>query len=96
MKKRIPQKLGSIVRSVLSEHGYHALSLEAEIIRKWPCMVGERIAQVTTCNGIRDDVLCVRVASSAWRQELSFLKKQILENVRKNVAGSNLKEIQFL
>lgn len=93
MKKKIPQKLGEIVKSVLSERGYLKQCLEAEIVKVWPDIVGERIAKVTECTDVRDGVVYVRVFSSSWRNEIPFLKKEILDKIKKETRCKTITEI---
>ena len=95
MKKKKPQKLGDIVRSVLSERGYLKQCLEAEIISKWPDLVGERIAEVTECTDVRNGIIYVRVFSSSWRNEISFLKKEIMDKIKKETRCKTIKDIMF-
>lgn len=95
MKKRMPHKLGNIINSVLSERGYLIPCLEAEILVKWPSIVGERIAQVTECNDVRDGVVYVHVFSSSWRQEISFLKKEIIAKIKKETRCKTINDIIF-
>lgn len=95
MKKKSPKKLGEIVRSVLSERGYLKQCLEAEIIKKWPDVVGERISKVTECTDVRGGVVYVRVFSSSWRNEISFLKKEILDKIKKETHCKTIIDIAF-
>jgi predicted nucleic acid-binding Zn ribbon protein len=95
MKKRKPQKLGDIVRSVLSERGYLKQCLEAEIITRWPELVGEKIAEVAECTDVRDGIIYVTVSSSSWRNEISFLKKEIMDKIKKETRCNTIKDILF-
>ncbi len=95
MKKRTPQKLGDILRSVLGKRGYLEPCFEAEIIQRWTELVGERIAAVTECTEMRDDVLYVRVSAASWRQELSFLKKEIMERIKEKTRCNTIRDIVF-
>ena len=95
MKKKMPQKIGEIVRSVLSERGYLKQCFEVEIIKKWPDIVGERISKVTECTDVRDGVLYVRVFSSSWRNEISFLKKEIIDRIKKETHCKTITDIVF-
>lgn len=95
MKSKSPQKVGEIVRSVLSERGYLKQCLEVEIIKRWPDIVGERISNVTECTDARDGVLYVRVFSSSWRNEISFLKKEIIDKIKKETRCKTIKDIIF-
>ena len=95
MKKKKPQKLGDIIRTVLSERGYLKQCLEAEIINRWPDLVGERIADVTECRDVKSGVIYVKVSSSSWRNEISFLKKEIMDKIKKETRCKTIKDITF-
>lgn len=95
MKKKSPKKLGEIVRSVLSERGYLKQCLEVEIMKKWPDIVGEKISKVTECTDVRGGVVYVRVFSSSWRNEISFLKKEILDKIKKESRCKTITDIVF-
>ena len=95
MKKKSPKKLGEIVRSVLSERGYLKQCLEVEILKKWPDIVGEKISKVTECTDVRGGVVYVRVFSSSWRNEISFLKKEILDKIKKESRCKTITDIVF-
>jgi len=94
-KRKAPQKLGDIMHSVLSERGYLDSCYEAEVIKKWSIIVGERIAQVTECTEIRDGIIYIKVSSASWRQELSFLKKEIIEKIKNETRCAKIKDIIF-
>src|SRR5687767_6975087 len=51
------------------------------IVTEWRDMVGERIAARTWPDGLKDRVLWIRVASSAWLHELTLLRAQILAGI---------------
>ncbi len=95
MKKQTPQKLGDILSSVLAKRGYLVSGYEAEIKQQWPSLVGERIAEVSECTEMRDDVLYVRVSAASWRQELSFLKKEILKKIKEKTRCKSIRDIIF-
>ncbi len=95
MKKQTPQKLGDILSSVLAKRGYLTPSYEAEIKREWPSLVGEKIAEVSECTEMRGGVLYVRVSVASWRQELSFLKKEILKKIKEKTRCKSINEIIF-
>lgn len=94
-KKRQPKKLGLIIESILSDRGYLVNCLEAEVIQKWQSIVGERIAGVTECNDVNDGIVYVKVSSSAWRQEISYLKGEIIHKIREKTHCKSIKDIKF-
>lgn len=52
------------------------------LVLEWPQIVGERIAAKTWPDGLKEGVLWVRVATSAWLQELTLLRGRLLEQIR--------------
>ena len=94
-KKNVPQKLGTIIESVLTKQGYYKQFNEMKIMTNWHVIVGERIAQVTTCTDIKDGVVFVLVKNSSWRQELSYIKKEILAKIYSETQCTTIKDIRF-
>ena len=90
-----PEKLESILGNVLSERGYLNICKEYEVVSRWKEIAGEKIAEVTECNRVEEGILYVRVSSAPWRQEIIYLKQQILIQI-KNITGCDtIKDIVF-
>jgi predicted nucleic acid-binding Zn ribbon protein len=94
-KKDHPQQLGSILDEVLSDKGYLTYCKEYSIITKWPSIVDNKLAKVSTCERIENGVVYVRIASSSWRQEALFHKEEILKRIQKDFGCPTIKEILF-
>ena len=60
---------------------------------QWRAVVGERIAQNTRVGRLRDGVLQIKVSSSAWCSELSFLKADLLARLTR--AGREVQDLRF-
>lgn len=95
MKKKHPQKLGDVMQSVLSERGYLTSCFEVDVMQKWHAIVGEKISAVTECSEVREGIIYIRVSSASWRQELSFLKKEIIEKIKEKTRCKTIKDIIF-
>ncbi len=95
MKRRKPDSLRNVLDSVLTDQGYIDQYYKFDLIKKWPSIVGERIAAVTECSELKNDVLYVRVSSSAWRQEISFLKAELIKKIKKETRCKKIKDIVF-
>jgi hypothetical protein len=66
------------------------------IVAEWSDMVGPKIAARTRPDGVRDRVLEIEVASSAWLQELNLLRAQILAGLLERVGEPRLfDELRF-
>jgi predicted nucleic acid-binding Zn ribbon protein len=93
--KSSPEKIGAIVDSLLAERGYLAPCREWNALHKWPDIVGEKLASVTECARVENGVLYVRVASSPWRQEISYMKQHILDSIKKETPCTTIRDIVF-
>lgn len=91
----LPERIGSIVDAILAERGYLSPVREWGVVSKWPKIVGAKLASVTECSRVENGVLYVRVSSSPWRQEMSFMKRHILENIRKVTPCTTINDIVF-
>lgn len=60
---------------------------------EWTAIVGEKIARRTRVGPLKAGCLTVKVASSAWSQELSFLKEQLIQKL--NRAGHDVREMKL-
>jgi hypothetical protein len=71
--------VSGLLDRVLAGYGVERSVREHRIVLEWGTVVGGRIAARTWPDGLRRGVLWVRVANSAWLQELAFLKQHIAE-----------------
>ncbi len=68
---------------------------EETIILNWTKVVGERIAPQTQPLRVRDSILFVKVPSASWRNELVFLKANIIKELNQSVKANVIKDIVF-
>src|SRR5262245_57443290 len=90
--KRSPAPIG-----VLLEEARDASAQAGGIVvdrERWRRAVGERIASRTEPGRLRNGVLTVHAASSAWAQELTFLMPEILARVQ--ALGIAAKSLRFV
>lgn len=96
MNKRPPQELGNSLTMLLKKMGIERKVKEYQAFTEWPEIVGEKISKVTKPERIADEVLFVKVKNSAWRNELIFMKTEILKNIDKTVGSGIIKDIKFI
>lgn len=87
--------LGNIMSAILEQLGIGRKVRQYGIVDLWPHIVGERIAQVTKIERIEGDKLFVSVSSSAWRNELMFLKQELIIKVNAALDGQLINDIIF-
>ena len=58
---------------------------EQRAVREWSNIVGAKIAGAAQAVSIKDGVLRISVKDSSWRQELMYLKEQIIEKLNREL-----------
>ncbi len=71
----------SVVEQVIKELQLSRTLLQYKVLEEWGTLVGDRIAQVTTVERVVDGKLVVKVKSSVWRNELTFMKGEIITRI---------------
>lgn len=95
MKRRNPQPVGDLLGDVLTEMGLNKKLIQWKAVDIWPEIVGEQIARVTVAERIEHGKLIVRVATAVWRNELLFLKRDIIAKLNAALGDNVVKEIIF-
>jgi hypothetical protein len=65
-----------------------------QVFSVWPKVVGD-IARHAKPRRLAGDVLYVATASSAWSQELTFMRQSILDKLKTALQGEYVREIRF-
>lgn len=68
---------------------------EGKIWEVWDNVVGPTVARNAQPESIRGRVLFVTVTSSAWMQQLQFLKEKIIEKLNQSLGKTLVKSISF-
>ena len=95
-KKTVPVPLSDALTSYFKQSGLTKRVQQAGIIEEWAELVGSQIARVTEPDSITPDgVLRVRVATSAWANELSLMSPRILARLNAGRSG-RVKQIRWV
>jgi predicted nucleic acid-binding Zn ribbon protein len=81
---------GEAIAAALDQAGLTSAVRAHRILTEWRQMVGDRIAARTWPDGLKDRVLWVRVASSAWLHELTLLRAQVLDGIDRVLGAPRL------
>ena len=95
MKHSSPAKLSDGIGAVLRELGLGKKIRQYEVLDLWKEIVGEKIAGVTEAERITRGVLFVRVARPTWRNELVYLKKELIEKINDAFRETIVTDIVF-
>ncbi|MBI3189691.1 MAG: DUF721 domain-containing protein [Ignavibacteriales bacterium] len=95
MRASAPKQLGGVLDSVIQNLGLGPRLKKAEALDKWGDIVGEQIARVTKPVRVEGETLVIHVTSSVWRNELVFLKRELIVKVNKAMQQDIIKDIIF-
>jgi predicted nucleic acid-binding Zn ribbon protein len=95
MRKSTPTALGSALASTLEKLGISKKLRRYEVLELWPAIVGERIAGVSSAERLVGGKLFVRVEKAAWRNELMFLKEELIAKINATMKEEVVSEIVF-
>ena len=93
--KRGPKPLSKSLSILLKSLGIENKIKQNEIIIRWPEIVGEKISKVTTADKIENGILFVRVTNSAWRNELIYMKNEIISRIYSSLNTDLIRDIRF-
>ncbi|MBF0179132.1 MAG: DUF721 domain-containing protein [Magnetococcales bacterium] len=88
--------LADLIQRVAGHFLEHPVSKAARLHREWSRCVGARVARHSEPQTLRNGLLTVRVDSSVWLTELTYLAPGILEKLRERLPpDTTLREIRF-
>jgi predicted nucleic acid-binding Zn ribbon protein len=95
LKQSNPKLIGNSIQAILNDYGLLPRLKQFEVLNLWSDIVGEQVAKVTKAERIDHGQLIVRVERPVWRNELMFLKKDIIAKINKMMKEEIVKEIIF-
>src|SRR2546421_13086956 len=96
-KRKRPVAVREALDGYLARSGLARRLAQAQVIPDWPRLVGPQIAAVTQPESVTPDgTLFVRVATSAWMNELQLMGPQAMTAVNGGTAGARVKTIRRL
>ena len=93
MSDNDPQSVGAILKSLIKKMGYEKKLSELDAVNLWSEVVGDKIAQVSRAEKIVDGVLTVRVSNPVWRQQMIFLKQELIAGINARLGKPVVKDI---
>jgi hypothetical protein len=94
-KIRPPQKMADVLSSLLSKRGYARVLTTSALEAAWQTACGPRFAGDTRAGNVRRGVLEILVRNAAVTQELTFLKKKMLQALEVSAAEHKIKDLRF-
>lgn len=90
-----PKRAEGAFGAVLKRNGIAKELREHRILLEWETIVGPRVAAKTLPDALDKGTLWVRVASSSWMHQLSFLKSDILNKANEVCQANLVNDIRF-
>ena len=90
-----PKSMHNAIANALQQLGIGPKMKQFEMLERWPSIVGEQIAAIATVERIHDGKLFVRVSRPTWRNELIFLKKELVRKINSTMNQEIIKDIIF-
>ena len=87
------QSLGEVIQDFLKESGWQKKLDEVCLITQWDKLLGSNLAKYTEEVFIQNDVLHIRLNSSTLRQELSFKKTDLINELNEMVGKQVITDI---
>jgi predicted nucleic acid-binding Zn ribbon protein len=89
------KEIRSVVEQVIKDLHLGKTLLQYKVMEDWGKYVGDRIAHVTTPERVVEGKLIVKVKSSAWRNELTFMKREIIAKINERFNEEIITDIIF-
>lgn len=96
MRTKKPKALGKTIARLLKNMGIEQRIKEHQALNEWSEIVGEKVAAVTRANKVVDGILFVKVKNSSWRNELIYMRQEILVKIDQTVGTGVIKELRFI
>ena len=87
------------IKKILSDYfkgsNFTQINNTINLNKSWKKIVGKTIAQNTEIVDIQHGKILVKTSNAIWRNELIFQKEDLLNRMKKENLGLNIKEIEF-
>ena len=94
--KTRPTAVGDLLSGVLRSSGLSDGLERATATLEWSDRVGQAIAAVTRVRSVSGSTVFVEVRSSAWLQELTLMKREILKRMNEGRTEKPFERLVFL
>jgi predicted nucleic acid-binding Zn ribbon protein len=95
-KRKKPESLGEVMKSVLADPKVGDRIRQARVIPEWESLVGRQIARVTEPLSVTPQgTLFVAVQTNAWMTELSLLEPELLKKLNAKTGRLSIKRIRW-
>ena len=90
--KSLQQALSELLESL----GIESKVKRYQVLEQWPSFVGERVAEVSRPERLTGGLLFVKVKNSVWRNELLYLKAELIQKINGALGEEIVEDIRFI
>jgi predicted nucleic acid-binding Zn ribbon protein len=95
-RRKRPQTAGETLTRWVKRHKLESGFRRHELALRWRQFVGDRVATRTQPRELQNGVLTVEVSSSAWLNELSFLRESLRGQINRGLGSQRVAQIRFV
>ncbi|QTH59831.1 DUF721 domain-containing protein [Corynebacterium hindlerae] len=89
------QTLGDVLKGEIRSRGWQKDIAGGWIFSHWHVLVGDKIAQHTRVQMMKDKALFIQCDSTAWATNLRLMQRQILQEIAKHVGPDVVAELKI-
>jgi len=89
------QTLGNVLNNLIKDLGIEEKIDENKAIAIWPEIVGTNVSCNSEVEIVKDGILFVKVKSDVWRNELIFLKFDLIKKLNEKIGKKIIVDIRF-
>ena len=91
-----PVPIGEIVEDLLREDVFARGMPVVRLIKAWPDLVGQRLADATTPVSLEAGILTIRAADGPWGAQARYFTDQIKERADAALGGGVIKAVRIV
>ena len=90
------EPIGKVLSEVVQELGIAKRIREQRAVVDWRELVGDHVAEHSRAVRVDGGNLFVEVGSSVWAQELTLMRRKILEEINARIGANVIQSIHFV
>jgi predicted nucleic acid-binding Zn ribbon protein len=91
-----PQKLGDLIGKLMKDSGLEERVRRGRVFSEWERWVGSNVAKNAKPEKLEKEILWVKVSNEAWRQELYYQKRHLIEKLNTLADSKIIKDVKFI
>jgi len=95
-KKSQPLGISDVLKAWVKSKGLQQEFSQYTVLARWPAVVGERLAARTRPMKMEKGVLTVAVATSAWLNELNFMRGDLVARINQELGQGSVVGIRLV